>query len=108
MDFLSVCCDERLEQRRQHGWPFRRAQITLSCIGYSLGEIMAKKARAKAKPSRRRITLIESSEKPDAIRARLKAPRGKRPVEVELFVRSPDRAAAKALAVTARLCACRR
>ena len=69
---------------------------------------MAKKAKAKAKLSRRRITLVESDEKPDAIRARMKAPRGKRHVEVELFVRSPDRAAERSLAVTARLCACRR
>jgi len=73
---------------------------------------MAKKAKAKAKTKakagRRRITLIESDETSDAIRARMKAPRGRRAVEVDLVVRSPDRAAERSLAVTARLCACRR
>ena len=85
---------------------------------------MAKKAKAKAKaPARtsaktrstrsrarraRRITLIESDENPAAMRARMKLPRGKRLVDVELFVRSPDSAAQRRLDVAARLCSCRR
>jgi hypothetical protein len=69
---------------------------------------MAKKAKKKATPRRRKITLIESSESRAALGARLKAPRGKTPVEVDLFVRAPDKTTERALAVTARLCACRR
>ena len=73
---------------------------------------MAKKAKAKAKAKARRggrrITLIESDEKPAALRARMKIPRGKRLVDVQLFVRSPDKAAEKNLGVAAHLCGCRR
>jgi hypothetical protein len=82
--------------------------------------IMAKKAKAKAKaPAKtgstksrarraRRITLIESDEHPATMRARMKLPRGKKLVDVELFVRSPDSAAQRRLDVAARLCSCRR
>jgi hypothetical protein len=62
----------------------------------------------KSTPSRRKITLIESDETPAAVRAKVGAVRGKKPVTVELFVRSPDKAATKGLAVAARLCRCRR
>ena len=68
---------------------------------------MAKKAKKKAAP-RRKITLVESNETRAALGARLKVPRGKRAVEVDLVVRAPDKVAEKALAATARLCACRR
>lgn len=68
---------------------------------------MAKKAK-KAAPRRRKITLIESEESATATRAKLKAPRGKTPVQVDLFVRAPDKMTERSLAVTARLCACRR
>lgn len=70
------------------------------------------KAPAKTKSTRarraRRITLIESDEHPAAMRARMKLPRGKRLVDVELFVRTPDSAAQRRLDVAARLCSCRR
>lgn len=65
---------------------------------------MAKKPTSR----RRRITLIQSEDAPAAMRAKLKAPRGKKPVEVELFVRAPDAAKETAMPVTARLCRCRR
>jgi hypothetical protein len=79
---------------------------------------MAKKAKAttkakpktkpKAKRTGQRITLIQSDENPAAMRARMKLPRGRKLVDVELFVRSPDSEKQKRLDVGARLCSCRR
>jgi hypothetical protein len=54
---------------------------------------------------KRRITFIESDEKPEAVR---KAYAGKELVEVELFVRKPDNTEIGEFAVAARLCSCRR
>jgi hypothetical protein len=66
------------------------------------------KPKTKARRTGRRITLIQSDENPAAMRARMKLPRGRRLVDVELFVRSPDSAAQRRLDVGARLCSCRR
>jgi hypothetical protein len=64
--------------------------------------------RAKAKRTGKRITLIATDEKAADFRKRMKVPRGKKLVEVELFVRTPDSAAQRRLDVGATLCSCRR
>jgi hypothetical protein len=66
------------------------------------------KTKSKTKRTGQRITLIQSDENPAAMRARMKLPRGRKLVDVELFVRSPDSAAQRRLDVAARLCSCRR
>lgn len=54
---------------------------------------------------KRRITFIETDDSFDAVQ---KAHPGKELVEVELFVRKPDKVDAEDFAVAARLCSCRR
>ena len=70
----------------------------------------AKKSKKKtaARRTGKRITLIQSDENPAALRARMKLPRGRKLVDVELFVRTPDSETQKKLDVGATLCSCRR
>jgi hypothetical protein len=64
---------------------------------------MAKKAARATRA--RKVTLIQSEKPPTATeRAAIK---GKKPVKVNLFVRTPDDVKAKSFVVAARLCGCR-
>jgi hypothetical protein len=53
---------------------------------------------------KRRITLVQSDDPPEAVR---KAMPDKNLVEVELYVRKPDKVDTEDFAVAARLCSCR-
>jgi len=60
---------------------------------------------AETSERKQRITLVESDEPLDVVRRSMP---GENLVEVDMFVRRPDKPDLEELAVTARLCSCRR
>lgn len=59
---------------------------------------------AQGEQGRTRITLVESDESAEQVRSRMP---GERLVDVDIFVRSPDKRDLNSVAHTARLCSCR-